>query len=274
MQGIQQVMKDLLTNPNILASDDHHCEVCKRFVPKLEVDILGIKRTVQPKCKCETEKWAVGRKKAQEYDAKRKIEEKFSISNLGQRFAECTFDSFLQRPGTEKVVKNAKAYVEHFNDIDSEGLIIWGVPGNGKSHLAASIAHDIKSKYKTVVFQTVPELLERIRSTFNSNQKESEKEIMDALLHCDLLILDDIGSEKVSDWVMDIVFRIVDGRYRQKRPIIYTTNLNPKDLRFKLDERTYDRMVETSTIIENQGTSYRREIAAERFNRLNGESNG
>lgn len=263
-----------MTNPNTLASDqDHCCTECGRIVPRLEVEVLGIKRVVQPRCQCEIDKHLGKIKISQEYDMKRRIEEKFSISNLGQRFAECQFDTFLHRPGTAKAFSNAKSYVDHFDSVDSEGLIIWGMPGNGKSHLGAAIAHGVKNKDKTVVFQTVPELLERIRSTFNSKNKDTEKGIMEALLHCDLLILDDIGSEKISDWVLDVMFRIVDGRYRQKRPIVYTTNLNPKELEFQLNKRIYDRMLETSIIIENQGTSYRREIAQQRFERMrNGES--
>jgi DNA replication protein DnaC len=121
----------------------------------------------------------------------------------------------------------------------------------------------------------VPELLERIRNTFNRNERESEKDIMNALLHCDLLVLDDVGSEKVSDWVLDVLFRMVDGRYRQKKPILYTTNLNPKELKHQLNERIYDRMVETSVIIENRGTSFRREIAQARYDRMReGDTHG
>lgn len=269
MQALEKAIQDLLTNPNTLVSNqEHSCDVCGRVVPPLEIEILGRKRVVQPRCKCEIDRHMGSVKKAQEYEIKRQIEQKFNISNLGQRFAECTFETFQFRPGTEKMSKNARAYVDHFDNMDSEGLLIWGVPGNGKSHVAAAIAHAIKAREKTVVFQTVPELLERIRSTFNSKQKSTEKEIMDALLHCDLLILDDIGSEKISDWVLDVMFRIVDGRYRQKRPIIYTTNLNPKELENQLNKRIYDRMVETSIIIENEGTSYRRVIAQKRFEHM------
>lgn len=270
--GIQKAVQEILTNPNTLVSDEpHHCEVCGRYVPPLEVEILGVKRMVQPKCKCEADKHTGFVKDAKEYEIKRQIEQKFSINNLGERFASCTFEAFQSRPGTAKAFSNAKTYAESFENVDSDGLLIWGIPGNGKSHIAAAIAHAVKAKEKTVVFQTVPELLERIRSTFNAKQKDTEKSIMEALLHCDLLVLDDIGSEKISDWVLDVMFRIVDGRYRQKKPIVYTTNLNPKELKFQLNDRIYDRMIETSTIIENSGTSYRREIAEKRYKRLEGE---
>jgi DNA replication protein DnaC len=258
------------------SDEPHCCSICKRFVPKMTIEILGTERTVQPKCKCEVDKHLGKVKSASDYETKRRIEQKFSISNLGQRFAECRFDTFIPREGTGKVVKEAKAYVEHFDDIDIEGLLIWGDPGNGKSHLAAAITHEIKAKGKTVVFQTTPELLERIRNTFNRNERESEKDIMDALLHCDLLVLDDIGSERITDWVLDVIFRIVDGRYKQKKPIIYTTNHKPSELKNWLDPkgRIYDRIIETSLVIQNSGTSYRREKAVEAHKMRGGESNG
>jgi DNA replication protein DnaC len=266
MKKIGEALASFLKmSSTISASDTRTCEVCKREIPALEIEVFGTKRYILPKCKCETEQFLQGRKASEEYEIKRQIEQKFSISNLGERFAGCTFDSFAFRPGTEKIVSNAKTYVEHFEDTGSEGFILWGTPGNGKSHIAAAITHGVKDKGFTVVFQTVPELLERIKSTFNNKQKESEREIMDALLHCDLLVLDDIGSEKVTDWVLEVMFRIIDGRYRKKKPIIYTSNFKPSELKDQLNERIYDRMVETSIIIENKGTSYRREIGRKRY---------
>lgn len=275
MQSLGKALESHTTNLTNSVSDgeDYICPICEKVVPKLAVHIFGAARIVQPKCRCETEKFIHERNKSNEEEIKRQIERKFSISNLGERFAECKFDTFAFRPGTEKVVSNAKAYAEHFEQMIPDGLLIWGIPGNGKSHLAAAIAHEVKANKKTVVFQTVPELLERIRNTFNNRNTESEREIMDALLYCDLLVLDDIGAEKVTGWVLEVLYRIVDGRYRKKKPIVYTTNLKPSELKDQLVDvngidRIYDRMVETSIIIENKGTSYRREIARNRLGQL------
>lgn len=250
--------------------EDQYCTVCGKLVPKIEIDVPFFgKRLVSPKCQCEIDQMEKGVRESRELQIKRMIEQKFSISNLGSRFEKLTFESFKPRPGTELAYKITRDYTTNFDKHQGEGgILLWGSPGNGKSHLVAAAANELSAKGKTVVFQTAAELLERIRHTFRQKNTETEREIIEALTHCDVLVLDDIGAEKISDWVLDVMFRIVDGRYRQNKPILYTTNYKPSQLLNRLGERIYDRMIETSTIVENQGTSYRREISRERHKQL------
>lgn len=259
-------MVDALTqNLTLSPFEDHICPHCEQLVPKKILNILGIEKVIQPRCKCEAENDDKERQAPVDLKAKRDIESRFSISSLGERFSDSTFDSFKPMEGTEKAYERCRDYAVTYNQ-QEEGLLIWGEYGNGKSHLVASIAHEIKSKGYTVVFQTLPELLERIRQTFNDrSNRETEKQIMDALLNCELLVLDDVGAEKVSDWVQDVLFRIVDGRYRKKKPILYTSNLKPSELKDRVGGRIYDRMIETSIMVQNTATSYRMKIAEERF---------
>jgi DNA replication protein DnaC len=234
----------------------------------MQIDVLGRKRLVQPKCECE---WEHEKKKLDEaarHHQIRETERLFTISNLGKRFAESTFETYNVRPGSEKSFEIAKRYVSEFETWGPQSLLIWGIPGNGKTHLAASIATALHVKGKIVVFQSVPELLERIKSTFNKNSRDTEEQIMKALLSCDLLIFDDIGAEKLTDWVQDVMFRIIDGRYRKEMPILYTSNLRPNELADQVSDRTYDRITETTLQVENKASSYRREIAKERIRKL------
>jgi DNA replication protein DnaC len=90
--------------------------------------------------------------------------------------------------------------------------------------------------------------------------------------------MDDIGAEKISDWVLETLFRIIDGRYRAKKPTLFTTNFSPMELLNRFmpkkpsaeDEiaakRIHDRIIEISTIVENKASSYRMEVAVNRKN--------
>jgi DNA replication protein DnaC len=82
------------------------------------------------------------------------------------------------------------------------------------------------------------------------------------------LIIDDIGAEKASEWVQEVIFRIVDARYRRNKPILATSNLEPKLLSDRIGARAYDRLVEMSQPIENKATSYRRLIAKNRVSKF------
>jgi DNA replication protein DnaC len=250
-------------------SEPHICPYCNRLVARLQLVVLGINKTVQPYCRCEARAHDQGIQDSVELQHKREIEARFSLSSLGERFSNATFDSFEARPGTEKALEYAKTYASTFPAYGADGLMIWGAHGNGKSHLAAAVAHKVQEKGYTLVFQTMPELLDRIRGTFrNGKNTETEKDIMTALQTCDLLVLDDIGAEKVSDWVQDVLFRIVDDRYRRKKPILYTTNLQPSELKDKIGPRIFDRTMETTIPVQSTATSYRMKLAEARIRQM------
>ncbi|WP_242223683.1 ATP-binding protein [Bacillus cereus group sp. BfR-BA-01380] len=268
MEALNKVMTRIL---NTSACDEnaegYECPECKTFIPAISVEVvsLNLKRKVFPACPCHVEKEEARIREAQSFQRRKEVERLFSINNLGERFKKSTFESFLERDRSITAAQISQKYVQEFKSWNGESLMIWGDPGNGKTHLAAAIANELSKKGHIVVFQSVPELLQRIRSTFNSENKENEAQIMRALLECDLLILDDIGAEKATEWVEEKLFNIIDGRYRKEIPTLYTSNLHPKQLQERIGKRSYDRMVETSLTVENKATSYRREIAKQRL---------
>lgn len=198
------------------------------------------------------------------YQREQEVRELFSISNVGSRYLNASFDDFLHRPGSENAFRIAKHYAHHFDDYGQESILLWGEPGNGKTHLAAAIHNFLRAQGKIVVFVSMPELLSKIKATFNSNNKTSENQILKALNLCDLLIIDDMGAEKPSDWVSEILFIIIDSRYRRELPVLATSNLNTEELKNQIGKRVVDRMLELSQPIVNTATSYRAEIAKKR----------
>jgi len=206
--------------------------------------------------------------KAEKFQEERKVRELFSISEVGDRYLAASFADFVPRQGTEMAMKIAKHYVANFDEFGRESIMLWGPPGNGKTHIAAIIHNELRAQGKVVVFVSMPDLLGKIKSTFNKNNKESEEQILKALNICDLLIIDDLGAEKTSDWVEEVIFKIIDNRYRRNKPILATSNVPPQQLGEKIGFRAYDRVLEMMQPIKNEATSYRQEFARGRASKF------
>lgn len=234
----------------------------------MKVEILGRERWVQPVCKCEADIRKREVVEMQNYQREREVRELFSISDLGPRFQECTFDNYESRTGSEAAEKIAKHYANNFDEFGLESILLWGSFGNGKSHLAAAVHNKLRADGKVVVFISMPDLLKKIKFTFGKGNKESEEQILKALGICDLLIIDDIGAEKPSEWVEEIIFLIVDSRYRRNKPIMATSNLSPDLLADKIGGRSHDRIMEMSQPIQNKAASYRMEAAKRRTSKF------
>jgi len=249
---------------------DRTCPICGKEVPPIEVELPWKTMMIPGRCECEKEE-ARKQEELEERRQKRiRIERLFNISMLGPRFAECTFDNWKPRPGSEKAYEASIEYVKNWHERNKtgEGLIMYGSPGNGKSHLGAAITNSLLARENTVIFANVPNLLLRIQATFGTSNKETQSEIMNALQLADLLVLDDAGAEKWSNWVETTLYSIVNSRYNNRLPIIVTSNLELTELKEAVGYRTFDRLLEVCPIIENTASSYRVEIASQRARKI------
>jgi len=124
------------------------------------------------------------------------------------------------------------------------GLLIRGGTGAGKTHIAVGILRQVIDKGYTGLYCNVPDLLARLRATYESHSEESEADVIEACCACDLLILDDLGSESTTEWVLDRLYLLINRRYESLRPIIVTTNCNEEELREKVGKRIVSRLNE------------------------------
>lgn len=169
-------------------------------------------------------------------------------ARIPKRFLEKTLDSFKPARGSKRkdVLAAARSFVQSFNFKDGvpRGLLIRGIVGCGKTHVAVAILKEVIAKGYTGLYYNMVDLLSDIRATYDNRSPLSESELLEELNEPDLLVLDDLGAEKSAEWVNDRLYLIVNRRYESARPILVTTNLTEEELTKKLGERIVSRLRE------------------------------
>lgn len=173
--------------------------------------------------------------------------------NLPPRFKKATFENFetpIQLTAADFSVKFAESYTKDTR----KGLYLYGLAGSGKTHLAAAIANRLILKARPR-FITVPELLLEIKKTYGNSHGDDE--LIDKLSYTKLLILDDLGSEKPTEWVQETLFVILDRRYTHYLPTIFTSNFSLDQIKERLGYRIASRIAEMTEVVELRAIDYR-----------------
>lgn len=174
--------------------------------------------------------------------------------------ARMTFENFNPELAG-KAYEIAKEYADKFGKEITSGLMLYGKAGSGKTHLAVAIArHIIEQKQIQVRFARIVDILSEIRKTFDENEQyrtENESDLIQRYTSVPLLIIDDLGAEKTTDWVRQILYQIIDERWIEQKPIIVTSNLNLEELEARFEERIASRVAGMCRLVESRDYDYR-----------------
>lgn len=216
-----------------------HCGVCHE--PRIGVvkTRAGEEITHPRTCACDRRYWA--EVNAREAEKKRRAHVESLRKLLPRGVRDCTFeaDDSPDSPISITCRKYVKAWPEMYKRGD--GIIFFGSVGTGKTYYAACIANALIDMERRALFTTVPDLVSRM-SVFSDDRDE----IISELCAANLVVLDDLGAERDTEFAIEQVFALVSAREQSHKPTIYTTNLSMDELRQCENirrRRIYDRVL-------------------------------
>lgn len=266
-------MKDIHKEPGDYTNEDGilYCHKCNEPKTKVVKSVIGGETYVTlwgRKCKCVRD----AEEKTRGEEAKQKhanaVESLKRSSMIDGIFKEAGFDKYTETASNKNNLKICRRYVDRFDMMldNSQGMLFWGQSGTGKSFTAACIANALMEQEVPVLMTSFVRILDSCRL-----DPDFKDQFIKRISKKKLVIFDDLGAERATDYALEQVYDIVDTRYRNRLPMIFTTNLtldemkNEQDVRFA---RIYDRIFETCYPLEFKGKSWRKMEAKKRWQEM------
>lgn len=232
-----------------------YCGKCN--TPKqCRVVIKGVELKPMCQCECEMQKWVDHQERLEKQKHDLWIEERRKEALPFERLRKYRFGSDLQFD--ERASKVAVNYVKNFAKMfdKGKGLMLYGNVGTGKTFLSACIVNDLVDIGYGCYFTSLPRLVNQI-----SDASEKQK-FIDHLNKYDLLVIDDLASERDTEYMNEMVQMVIDQRYQSGKPLIVTTNLTADELKNPADvkkQRLFSRLLEMCIPVEIKGKDRRKE---------------
>jgi DNA replication protein DnaC len=213
-----------------------------------------------------------------------------SRTNIPRRYEHCTLESFETAfPSATRSLRSAhlsaRKFVESYPlETRGTGLLLTGTIGVGKTHLAVGILQAlVAERGATGLFYDYRELLKQVQNSYNRQVQATELEILQPVFDAEVLVLDELGASKPTDWVWDTVAHILNTRYNDRRTTIITTNyrnagplgtaleasprnaMREETLGDRIGERMRSRLQEMCVVVEMQGVDFRQTVNLARF---------
>jgi DNA replication protein DnaC len=216
--------------------------------------------------------------------AERRRQQRLADASVPLHYADCTLESFkpLKNVSLASAKKIAQSFVKDYPAVTS-GLLFIGPPGVGKTHLAVAILKEvIRKTVAPCLFYDYRDILKQIQETYNPASQTSEMSLLEPVLTCPLLVLDELGARRVTDWMHDTMFYILNQRYSNKRITIMTSNFPETKMSLNevmqtprhLDEYTLverigvrldSRLHEMCRFVRMEGDDYRKKHIQEQY---------
>ncbi len=189
-------------------------------------------------------------------------------ARIPKRYEHCDLESYMPNdPSQKRALADVRRFLDKYPVIDV-GLLFLGPCGVGKTHLAVSLLKQvILEKGDRALFYDFRDLLKEIQDSWNSVSQSSDLEVRRPVLTAEVLVLDELGANKPTDWVRDTIAHIINSRYNDKRLTIFTSNYpdvgsrpGEETLTDRIGARLRSRLYEMCKVVEIRGKDFRHEI--------------